>query len=408
MRTGFAGFFLFSALVLAAGQSPDLSKANDLYLQGKKIEALPLYEQLATDHPTEYLYFERLADCLAAKSAQTDDTVEATALRTRMRDAAKKAIELGDPNRYLQVMANVDPSKSMLPDTASPGNDLLKEAERAYGRGDLAQALEKYSAAYEADPQLYSAALFAGDTAYVQKDLKTAALWFGRAIAIDPNRETAYRYWGDAIMKYGNDPAAAREKFLQAVVAEPYNDMSWQGIEQWAKLNQAVVIPPKINRPAAPTADPTKPNTTNITIDINSINDKKNPGGTSWMMYSLMRASYQGDLFKKNFPDEKQYRHTLKEEDMALSMVATSVMGDKKIKPDKLDESLRNLVDLQKAGMLDCWILINGADAGIAQDYPAYRKEHRQLLRDYLDRFVVHGGVTPSQTSTVPSSGPAA
>jgi hypothetical protein len=54
-------------------------------------------------------------------------------------------------------------------------------------------------------------------------------------------------------------------------------------------------------------------------------------------------------------------------------------------------------VELNDAGMLDCWILINGADEGIAQDYSAYRKEHRQLLHDYLDRFVVHGGLNPGQ-----------
>jgi hypothetical protein len=28
--------------------------------------------------------------------------------------------------------------------------------------------------------------------------------------------------------------------------------------------------------------------------------------------------------------------------------------------------------------------LFNGADQGIAQDYDAYRRQHRQLLHDYL------------------------
>ena len=39
--------------------------------------------------------------------------------------------------------------------------------------------------------------------------------------------------------------------------------------------------------------------------------------------YSLARANYRGDEFKKDFPDEKEYRHTLKEEDDALSKVVT-------------------------------------------------------------------------------------
>jgi hypothetical protein len=47
--------------------------------------------------------------------------------------------------------------------------------------------------------------------------------------------------------------------------------------------------------------------------------------------------------------------------------------------------------------MLDCWILISAADRGIAQDYDEFRKEHRQLLHDYLDRFVVQGDVHSRQ-----------
>jgi hypothetical protein len=70
-----------------------------------------------------------------------------------------------------------------------------------------------------------------------------------------------------------------------------------------------------------------------------------------------------------------------------------SVIKEQKTKPGNLDESLRTLVDLSDAGFLDCWILFSGADQGIAQDYDAYRKEHRQLLHEYLARFVVHGGV---------------
>jgi hypothetical protein len=109
----------------------------------------------------------------------------------------------------------------------------------------------------------------------------------------------------------------------------------------------------------------------------------------------VKRATFRGDDFKKDFPDEKEYRHSLREEDEALGMVVT-VLKERKLKPSQLDESLRNLVALSDAGMLDCWIVLNAADQGIAQDYPAYRKEHRQLLHDYMARFVVHGGVTPA------------
>jgi tetratricopeptide (TPR) repeat protein len=395
VRRWIAGVCLCLAVTVAWAQQDQVVKADALYKEGKRLDALPIYEDLAKAHPTEWIYAERLADCLGAKAAQSSDHEEVKALRTRERDEAKRAVDLGDPNVVVQLMAKIDPDAPIEIAPASPGGALLLQAEKAFTAGDFPTALEKYSQAADADPKLYEAALYAGDTALRMKDLKLATKWFERAIAANPNRETAYRYWGDALVRLGDDPLAAKPKFIDAVVAEPYNKLAWQGLKQWAEAAKAVLMAPKIDRPAGPVPDPNKPNNITINIDPTATDDKKHPGGSAWMMYSLIRGGFYGDEFKKNFPNEKVYRHTLMEEDSALSMVATTVK-DKKIKPGKLDESLRNLVELNDAGMLDCWILISGADNGIAQDYDAYRKEHRQLLHDYLDRFVVHGGVSPA------------
>ncbi len=382
--------------VAVRAQEDEAARANELYQQRKRLDALPLYEDLAKAHPNEMLYQERLADCLGAEATELSDPAQVKAIRVRERDAARRAVQLGDKANYIQMMANIDPDQPLFSGIAGAGKALLAEAEKAYAAGDFTTAMEKYIAASEVDPQLYEAPLFAGDTAYVEKDLPTAARWFARAIAIDPNRETAYRYWGDAIMKFGNDPEAAKNKFIDAIVAEPYSKFAWQGLEQWANLEKAVLQAPKIERPAAPAVDAKNPNSTNITIDANTLDEKKNPGGFAWMIYSMVRATYQGDTFKKDFPNEKVYRHTLKEEDAALSAVVAAIK-ERKIKRDDLDESLRNLLDLSDAGMLDCWILISGADNGIAQDYAAYRDGRRQLLHDYIARFVVQGGVNPAQ-----------
>ena len=91
------------------------------------------------------------------------------------------------------------PGRAAFRGISESGKALLTEAEKAYHRGRFDTAMAKYIAAAEADPHLYEAPLYAGDTAYVERDLPTAAKWFAKAIAIDPNRETAYRYWGDAI-----------------------------------------------------------------------------------------------------------------------------------------------------------------------------------------------------------------
>jgi tetratricopeptide (TPR) repeat protein len=372
-------------------QNDEAERANALYQAGKRPEALPLYEDLTRANPNEQLYFERLADCLGAEAVQLSDPAQIKAIRIRERDAAKRAVELGDTAEFVRSMSTLDPDKPLYSGIVSPGKALLEEAEKAYTAGDFPAAMAKYEAAAEADGKLYEAPLFAGDTAYVQKDLTTATQWFARAIAIDPDRETAYRYWGDAIMKLGNDPAAAKEKFIDAIVAEPYSKFAWQGIKQWAQIEKGTVQSPKIDRPAGPVVDPGKPNNVTINIDPDSTDEQKHPGGAAWLGYSLARVNYRNDQFKKDFPGEKEYRHTLKEEDAALSAVV-SIIKERKTAPESLDESLRNLVEVSNAGMLDCWILISGADDGIAKDYDGYRSDHRQLLHDYLERFVVHAG----------------
>ena len=396
MRRWITGIFLCLVVTAGFAQDDEAARANVLFQAGKRPEALPLYEDLAQAHPNEQLYAERLADCLGAEAVQLSDPAKIKAVRIREREAAKRAVALGDTAEFVRQMANLDPDQPLYSGIISPAKALLTEAEKAYTAGDFPAAMAKYTAAAEADPHLYEAPLYAGDTAYVQQDLATAAPWFVRAIEIDPNRETAYRYWGDAILKLGNDPATAKEKFIDAIVAEPYSKFAWQGLRQWADIEKATLLAPKIDRPAGPVVDAKKPGNVTINIDPAATDDKQHPGASAWLMYSLIRAGYRGDAFKKNFPNEKEYRHSLKEEDAALVTVVESIKNQN-VKTGELDESLRNLVDLNDAGMLDCWILISASDEGIAKDYDAYRKQHRQLLHDYLERFVVHGGMNPAQ-----------
>jgi hypothetical protein len=49
----------------------------------------------------------------------------------------------------------------------------------------------------------------------------------------------------------------------------------------------------------------------------------------------------------------------------------------------------RMLAKIDGAGMLDSFVLLNQADAGIAQDYSAYRAAHRDRLDRCMDEFVV-------------------
>ena len=103
------------------------------------------------------------------------------------------------------------------------------------------------------------------------------------------------------------------------------------------------------------------------------------------MVYSTQPMMWRSTEFKKHYPNETVYRHSLAEEAEGLRSVI-AVVKEQNIPEDKLDPTLKSLLALEKDGMLECWILLNGADVGIVQDYVAYRA----LLHGYIDKYVIH------------------
>jgi tetratricopeptide (TPR) repeat protein len=236
------------------------------------------------------------------------------------------------------------------------------------------------------DPSNYDAVLFTGDAYFKQHAYNEAGVWFARAIEIDPNRETAYRYWGDALTSSSKN-AEARGKFIDVVVAEPYSSKAWMGLRQWVDRNKV-----KLNVVVLQDKASTQTDGKNATITLDpSMLSGGSSGPAAWIVYSGIRLSWQQEKFKKEFPNETAYRRSLKEEAEALDTMVTVIAEDAKSKKKakNMDPSLLALVQLDHAGLLEPFVLFNGADAGIAKDYPAYRAAHRDVLRRYLDEYVV-------------------
>ena len=100
-------------------------------------------------------------------------------------------------------------------------------------------------------------------------------------------------------------------------------------------------------------------------------------------------ALWQGEKFKKAYPNEKQYRHSLAEEKDSIHGML-QVARETKIPDSKLSASTKVLMDIDKDNMLECWILLDHPDQGIAQDYVAYRKDHRGLMAKYIAKYDIH------------------
>lgn len=366
----------------SAEETPSPKKAAELFDAGNCEDALPLYESLAAADPASASYAERLAFCLMMKFAIQPEGPERTAFFERAKREAERAKSLGDDSNLLHtILERVNQPIGM------PMEAAMQAAETAFSKGDYEGALAGYMEIAARDPASYHARLYAGDVYFRMSKLAAAAEWFQKAIAVDPNIETAYRYWGDALLE-GGQVEAAMHKFIDGVIAEPYSRSPWMGLQQWAGKTGHQLAHPRIEIAAAPTSKSTDPATQDVAINVN-MDKEKDPGVLAiWIAYSAHRALWRTQEFAKQFPNEKAYRHSLAEEAGAFQMML-AVMEHSDRPVDAKNESLRNVTALAKDQMLEAYVLISAADAGIAQDYAAYRDAHRDVLHAYIEKYVV-------------------
>jgi tetratricopeptide (TPR) repeat protein len=407
----FAGFLVSAMLMLAltaqAQQEPppEWKRALELYEAQNFVAALPLLEKVAVVAPENPVVLSRLGFALYAVAATEKDAETRKKMLDRARTVLLKSQSLGDNSNLTQItLDGLTGGGDAVPfSQIKAAETAIREGEAAFVRGDMDAAIKSYKRALELDPKLYDAALYAGDSeykkAYASKDpqfrkehFEQAGIWFAKAIAINPNRETAYRYWGDALQLEGKTNEA-RERFVDAIVAEPYSRKSYVGLTQWADRNKISLAHPKIVIPSNVSSGKDG----KVTITLDELAVKGNEKGTAaWLAYGMARSSWMNrkeglsEKFAKTYPGETKYRHSLAEEIDALKLVLVS--ASEQLKDNKnphLDPSIGTLMKLNEAGLLEPYVLFVRVDEGIARDYPAYRNANREKLRRYWLEFVI-------------------
>ena len=399
MCLGMIAALACSVVILARPQDPsERQRALELYEANNLVAALPLLERVAAANPNDPAVLSRLGFALYANSVDVKDPAQRQKMRERARTTLLHSQSLGDNSNLTRMALDAlsAPDGTQVPFSNIKAAELaIREGEAAFVRGDLDKAIAAYKRALESDPQLYDAALYAGDAAYKEANNSTdaqyrsdhfdaAGVWFAKAIAINPDRETAYRYWGDALDAQGKINEA-RDKFVDAIVAQPYTRNSFVGLTQWAGRHKVALGHPKIEPPNSTRTENGK---TTLSIDPKTLNS--NDGSNNWLMYDLTRIAWSKADFFKNYPEEKVYRHSLKEETAALRMVAESAARDLKSgKVKSLEGSLDNLIKLNDVGLLEAFVLFARPDEGIVRDYVAYRRGNREKLRRYWLEVVI-------------------
>ena len=372
----------------------ELKRALELVKASKMPEAAPILEKLHAAKPDDTVVLESLAYAISVIATSEKDPEKRKKEFLRARSFVERAKELGANSERIRLMLEYIPADGNMPTIASsekrsPAEEELIEGEAAFAKGDMERAIEHYERALKLEPKLYEAPLFIGDAYYKMGKNDKAYESYARAVAIDPDRDTAYRYWGNVLMREKN-LKDAKEKLVEGVIAQPYTRATWQFLGNWADLSQIQLSHPRID---IPTSSVQMKDDKNVSILVNP--SDKEDAMAAWMIYSIARSAWMtGKKFSEAFPNEKKYRHSLREESESLRVMAESVesqLKDGKLKESSLDVSIANLLKLHREGLIEAYVLLALADEGIARDYVEYRKNNRDKLRRYLNDYVTAG-----------------
>ena len=386
----FALLFAASTNAFAQAQASfdaELARAQQLIQANKLPEALPILEKLYAAKPDHPALLEMLAYSLSVSAVPEKDKDKRKKMLIRARQLAERAKRAGNNSQLVEAMIDQIPADGNLPEMTprTPAEEAMMEGEAAFVRGEMERALEHYERAAKLNPKMYEAPLFIGDVYFKMGKIDKAGESYARAIAINPDLDTAYRYWGNVLMEAGK-LKEAKEKLIEAVVAQPYIRAPWEFLAKWGERSNVELGHPRVEPSGSMSVE--KDNTT-IAIDPKSAG--KADGSGLWMLYHTRRSQWIKEKFAKEFPGEKEYRHSLREEADALGLVANLAaesLKDGRLKEKDLDVSIANLLRIHKAGLLEAFILLARADDGIARDYPEYRKTNRDRLRQYMNEFV--------------------
>lgn len=373
-------------------------QAVQLFDQGKRLEALPLLEELAQQSPEDEEVVVDLAASLVHHAATLTDRQAAGAERLRARALLEKSGSRSPLAQNLLQLLHEMPASGDIQFSANPAvEQAMRAGEAAFSQHDFDKAIQHYSSALRLEPRNHVAALFIANAYDKKNDFARAGSLYESAIQLDPNIETAYRYYAHMLVKQG-DMARARTMLIRAAVAEPYNRMVWRDLRAWANINHADLDFSYAGTYPVPAPGSWKDEPVNLNFITTSVLPEPEPQprevADAWRAYHSVRAEWkQGGRFGQRFPHETAYRHTLAEETEALIAaieVLQKLRGD--IETAELvseNQSLLLLLKLQEAGVLEPYVLFRLSDEGIARDYAAFRAGNRGKLEAYLDKFVV-------------------
>jgi tetratricopeptide (TPR) repeat protein len=366
----------------ASGQTPPTESKADLRERAlefaaanRYLDAYPLLDKIASQYPQDADVWESYGIAILVRSGTLTSPAERKTERVRGREALVKARELGTRNIIALDLLDKIPPDGGVEDNFSGAPDFeksMREGEAFFGRGEYSKAYTAYEKAHKLDPKSYEAVLFMGDSLYSDAKYPESIVWFEQAVVLDPDREMAHRFWADALMKQKKF-APARDKYVDAFIAEPFARSTWERLTNWLDESGTRADPIQVNPPGHEVNGP-------ITIDRGLL--KAEDGTVHWGRYDDYRAAQKAASGTD--------RRTLVGESAALKKVAAAARAE--IAAGKIKyphASLINLIKLDDAGLVECYVLYLRSDENVFAEYESFRKNHRADLKRYVIQFLL-------------------
>ncbi|MDB6128156.1 MAG: hypothetical protein JWM35_2052, partial [Verrucomicrobia bacterium] len=210
---------------------------------------------------------------------------------------------------------------------------------------------------------------------FSKEDFPAALEWFDRAIAVEPNSETAHRYRADALMRLKRIDEAGNG-YVNAFVAAPFAPVPTEALNSWVKKRNLTLH--RTNSSFIAGRIRIVNGAPNIVIDGNQINAPS-------MAYLLGRTAY----LTKHKISAAHYQNSLAEEAAGIRSAVqtmTEVSGrtrtDQKLEP--FAKEMDAITRLDRDGLLEAFILLDRPTTSIMDSYPGYRESHRDELVRYI------------------------
>src|SRR5262249_54055769 len=153
-------------------------QALRLFDQDKRLEALPLLEELARKNPNDEDVAVTLAASLITHAATLTDTQAAARERLRAKGLLEKSGSNNTLAKNLLQLLNEMPEGVATRFSENPQvEQAMLAGEAAFSRRDYDEAIKNYSRALDLEPRNYAAVLFTENAFFRKRDFSSAGEW---------------------------------------------------------------------------------------------------------------------------------------------------------------------------------------------------------------------------------------